>query len=138
MATRWITKKGKDGKNRHIPINEINRVREKEITPKNLSENENFRTIEKISEEGDDIMDAFTKILFGKYKDILMDSELIGNRFLVNHKKVENITDIEKAGQGSFVWVTQKNGKKYALIGTATKDGNKWHINAELEEYIGK
>jgi len=138
MSQRWITKKGKNGDNRHIPINEINRVREKEITPKNLSENENFRTIEKISEEGDDIMDAFTKILFGKYKDILMDSELIGNRFLVNHKKVENITDIEKAGQGSFVWVTQKNGKKYALIGTATKNGNKWHINAELEEYIGK
>jgi len=138
MTQKWITKKGRDGENRHIPINEGNRVKEREIKLKNPSENENFRTIEKISEEGDDIMDAFTKILFGKYKDILMDSELIGNRFLVNHKKVENITDIEKAGQGSFVWVTQKNGKKYALIGTATKDGNKWHINAELEEYIGK
>ncbi|PMP82381.1 MAG: hypothetical protein C0175_03755 [Caldisericum exile] len=29
--TKWITKKGKDGKNRHIPIQEGNRKREKEI-----------------------------------------------------------------------------------------------------------
>ncbi|MFP3257640.1 MAG: hypothetical protein RXO36_07560 [Candidatus Nanopusillus acidilobi] len=36
MATRWITKKSKDGKNRHIPITEGNRVREKEIRPKRV------------------------------------------------------------------------------------------------------
>ena len=34
MPQKWITKKGKDGKNRHIPINEGNRVREREIKPK--------------------------------------------------------------------------------------------------------
>ena len=34
MPQRWITKKGQDGKNRHIPINEGNRVREREIKPK--------------------------------------------------------------------------------------------------------
>ena len=34
MATRWITKKSKDGKNRHIPINEGNRIKEREIKPK--------------------------------------------------------------------------------------------------------
>jgi len=31
MATRWITKKGRDGENRHIPINEGNRIREREV-----------------------------------------------------------------------------------------------------------
>ena len=31
MAIRWITKKGRDGENRHIPINEGNRRREKEL-----------------------------------------------------------------------------------------------------------
>ena len=34
MPQKWITKKGKDGKNRHIPINEGNRVIEREIKPK--------------------------------------------------------------------------------------------------------
>jgi hypothetical protein len=34
MAKRWITKKDQDGRNRHIPINEGNRVREREIKPK--------------------------------------------------------------------------------------------------------
>jgi hypothetical protein len=32
MVTRWITKKGNDGRNRHIPINEGNRMREREIS----------------------------------------------------------------------------------------------------------
>jgi len=36
MPQRWITKKGKDGKNRHIPITEGNRVREREIKPKRI------------------------------------------------------------------------------------------------------
>jgi len=31
MPQRWITKKGRDGENKHIPISEGNRVREKEI-----------------------------------------------------------------------------------------------------------
>ena len=34
MPQKWITKKGKDGENRHIPINEGNRMREREIKPK--------------------------------------------------------------------------------------------------------
>jgi len=138
MAQKWITKKGKNGKNRHIPINEINRVREKEITPQNPSENEKFETIEKFSVDGESYMDALTKILFGKYKDILMDSEPIGDRYYIGHKEVGFLTDIINAGNGSFVYAVSKDRKKYALIGTATKDGNKWHINAELEEYIGK
>ncbi|MFP3257217.1 MAG: hypothetical protein RXO36_05415 [Candidatus Nanopusillus acidilobi] len=36
MATRWITKKSKDGRNIHIPITEGNRIREKEIKPKRI------------------------------------------------------------------------------------------------------
>jgi len=31
MPQRWITKKGRDGENRHIPINEGNRIREREV-----------------------------------------------------------------------------------------------------------
>jgi len=31
MPQKWITKKGKDGKNRHIPINEGSKVREREV-----------------------------------------------------------------------------------------------------------
>jgi len=31
MPQKWITKKGNDGKNRHIPINEGNRMREREV-----------------------------------------------------------------------------------------------------------
>jgi len=31
MAQKWITKKGNDGKNRHIPINERNKMREREV-----------------------------------------------------------------------------------------------------------
>jgi len=34
MATRWITKKGRDGENRHIPINEGNGRRERELNIK--------------------------------------------------------------------------------------------------------
>ena len=34
MPQRWITKKSKDGRNRHIPINEGNRIKEREIKPK--------------------------------------------------------------------------------------------------------
>jgi hypothetical protein len=34
MTQKWITKKRKDGKIRHIPINESNRMREREIKPK--------------------------------------------------------------------------------------------------------
>ena len=31
MSQKWITKKGRDGENRHIPINESSRVREREL-----------------------------------------------------------------------------------------------------------
>jgi hypothetical protein len=31
MAIKWITKKGKDGENRHIPISEGNRIKEREL-----------------------------------------------------------------------------------------------------------
>jgi hypothetical protein len=139
--SNWRSKKKMNGEVIHFPVDYARS--KKRVTMKDLAlkekekkiSNEEFKAIEKISADGDSIMDAFTKILFGKNKDILMDSELIGNRFIVNHKKVENLTDIEKAGHGSFVWVTQKNRKRYALMGIATKNGNKWHINAELDEY---
>ena len=32
MSQKWITKKGKDGENRHIPINEGHKIREREIS----------------------------------------------------------------------------------------------------------
>ncbi|MFP3257552.1 MAG: hypothetical protein RXO36_07120 [Candidatus Nanopusillus acidilobi] len=137
MATRWITKKGKNSENRHIPINERSRVREKEIKPQNISENKKFETIESFSVEGESFMDALTKILFGKYKNILMDSEPIGDRFYVDHKRVGFLTDIINAGHGAFVYTVSKDGEKYALYGTATKNGDIWHIDAELSEYIG-
>jgi hypothetical protein len=34
MASKWITKKSKSGGNIHIPINNGNRIREREINPK--------------------------------------------------------------------------------------------------------
>jgi hypothetical protein len=138
MVTRWITKKGKNGENKHIPIKEGSKVREKEIKPQNISENENFRTIESFSVDGNSYMDAFSKILFSKYKNILFDSKPIGARYYVYKERVKDASDIEKAGHGSFVYAMSKGGKKYALVGTATKNGNKWHINAELNEYKGK
>ena len=137
MATRWITKKGKVGENRHIPINERGRVREKEITPKNIFENEEFKTIERFSINGESYMDALTKILYGKYKNILLDSNLISDRFYVYNKRVKDITDVENAGHGSFEYVLSKDGKKYVLFGNVHKNGNLWHLNAELCEYIG-
>jgi len=53
MAIRWITKKGKNGDNRHIPINESHRVREKEISLDTPKQNETIKN-----------MDDKTKILY--------------------------------------------------------------------------
>jgi hypothetical protein len=137
MTQRWITKKGKNGDNRHIPINEGNKIREKEIKPQNITEDKNFKTIESFSVDGDSYMDALSKILFGKYKNILFNSKPIGARYYVYKERVKDSSDIEKAGHGSFVYAMSKGRKKYALIGTVTKKGNKWHMDAELSEYIG-
>jgi len=137
MPQRWITKKGKNGDNRHIPINEGNKIREKEIKLQNITGNKNFKTIENFSVDGDSYMDALSKILFGKYKNILFNSESIGARYYVYKERVKDASDIEKAGHGSFVYAMSKGRKKYALIGIVTKKGNKWHMDAELSEYIG-
>jgi|GEM_PF-6849037 len=153
MATRWITKKGKNGENRHIPINEGSKVREREISLKNLSENEKFRTIESFSVDGKSYMDALTKILFGKYKNILLDySKMISDRFYVDNKRVKDVTYVENAGHGSFEYILSKDGEKYVLYGTATTKRKKvlygippamekgwttiWHIDAELKKII--
>ena len=53
MATRWITKKGRDGENRHIPINESHGMREREIS---LDEPKKRKAIRN--------MDSKTKLLY--------------------------------------------------------------------------
>jgi hypothetical protein len=46
MATRWITKKRRDGENRHIPITEGNRVREREIRPKRRTLDQKLKNLD--------------------------------------------------------------------------------------------
>ena len=55
MAIRWITKKGRDGENRHIPINEGNRGKERELDikkPKYRGTIENMNTIKTLYQLG--------------------------------------------------------------------------------------
>ena len=136
MATRWITKKGRDGRNRHVPIRERSRVRVKEIKIPDISENEEYKTIARFSVDGENYMHDLNKIVYGKYKKILLDSELINARFYVYGKRVKDITDIEKAGHGTFDYTLSKDKKKYVLFGNVYKDGNLWYMNAELVEKI--
>ena len=99
---------------------------------------EEYKTIAKFSVNGKSYMDAFTKIIFGKYKNILTgDSKVISDRFYVLGKRVKDITYIEKVGHGTFDYTISKDGKKYVLFGNVHKNGNLWHLNAELCEYIG-
>ena len=137
MTTKWITKKGKNNENRHIPISERSRVKEKEIKIPDTFENEEFKTIERFSVDGKSYMDALTQILYGKYKNILLDSELIEDRFYVYNKRVKDITYVENAGHGSFEYILSKDREKYVLYGYVHKNGDIWHINAELCEHIG-
>jgi len=142
MGIKQIAKKGKKG----------GKVRERGVRFKDLSENKKFKTIERFSVDGKNYMDALTKILFGKYKNILLDySKMISDRFYVDGKRVKDVTHLEKAGRGSFVYVIlSKDGGKYILYGNVTTKRKRvlygippalekgwtidWHINAELKK----
>jgi len=135
MAQRWMTKKGIDGRNRHIPIRERSRVREKEIKIPDISENDEYKTIERFSVNGKSYIDAMTKILYGEYKNILLESAVIIDSFFVYGKTVYDIKNIENAGHGAVEYILSKDNKIYELFGyiSINKSGI-WHINAELTE----
>jgi len=137
MATKRITKKGKNSINRHIPIKGRSIVSERKISPKNISENEEYKTIKKFSVNGKSYMDAMTKFLYGKYKNILLNAAVISDNFYVYGKRVFNINSIEKAGHGSFDYILSKDNKIYALFGYIhiNKRGI-WYINAKLDKKI--
>jgi len=131
-------RKGKNSRNRHTPIKGRNKVRQRKISPKNISENEEYKTITRFSVNGESYMDAMTKILYGKYKNILLDSAVIMDNFFVYGKRVYDINNIEKAGHGAIEYILSKDGKKiYVLFGYIyiNKRGI-WHINAELTKKI--
>ena len=78
--TRWITKKGKDGKNRHIPIQEGYQKKEKEIKT-------NQKTKKPSDEEIKEMIRKLNEEIMG-YTSVLSE---FNDKFYPEVKKLENI-----------------------------------------------